>query len=847
VEDLIVYIVRGLPAGCVYGLVAMAIVLTYKTSGVFNLAFGAQAFVSAAVFYKLLKEHDWPTWAAGVVAIVVVAPLLGLLLDYLIFRHMRTQPLIVKLVAALGLLTALPELTKLWFGKEQKLGPPSIAPDPDHVNYPAKWFGIDSTRVNITNDRLTSVIATVVVVLVLGAIFRYTALGLRMRAVVESPRMVELAGVNATAVSRIAWALSGFLAGLAGVLLGHTNPSLQANDFTVLMVVSIAAAAFGALKSIPMTLAGGMVISILGEQAIPGWFGITSSVTEFVRPTFPFLMLFLLLVFDPRLRIRREATDPMAGVDPPPPNLAASYRDARVEKFTRFVLTPVFITTVLLLVYFGLSGLWVATITGGVCYAIIFLSITMITGLSGQLSLAQSVFAGAGGFTVAQTASKLDWNPFFGLLLGVAIAAAAGALLAIPVMRLGGLYLAIATLALALLAQRYVYTREWVGGTGGVALTIPRPTLFGLDFTNDKAFFTLAAVVLVVSAYVVVAVRGGTTGRFLSALRGSETAASASAIDPVKYKVLVFALSAAIAGAGGAMIALSDRSASTGIDAPSPFSPFFGLVYVVLVVTLGVRTIEGAINAGMSFVLFPELLHAVHIPIEFALIGWGFGAITFARHPEGIVEAQKRASILRVNENNWLRVHNPALLGRRFLKRSIIFVLLGCWPIIFAFTRDAGSTRASLGITAVEVDCGSVWDATWGSDPGLGLDGATLDQVKSDCRDNAQSRFTQHRGKVWDTLPAIWDWGGLWKAFIPFWLIAIQFIVRGLVMIRRAPDDADLGETVGIPPPDLVGVGSAAMTASAVGPNGPVPAPAAPASDRPVRPGARTDLGGGTS
>ncbi len=841
-EDLIVYIVRGMPAGCVYGLVAMAIVLTYKTSGVFNLAFGAQAFVSAAVFYWLRKEHDWPVWLAGLIAIVVVAPLLGLLLDFLIFRHMRTQPLIVKLVAALGLLTALPELTKLWFGKGQKLGPPSIAPSPDHVNYPAKWFGIDSTRVNITNDRLTSVIATVVVVVVLGLVFRYTALGLRMRAVVESPRMVELAGVNSTAVSRIAWAMSGFLAGLAGVLLGHTNPTLQANDFTVLMVISIAAAAFGALRSIPLTLAGGMVIAIIGEQAIPGWLGITNSVTKYVRPSFPFLMLFLLLVFDPRLRVKRESTDPMAGVDPPPPNLASSYRDERVERLTKWVMTPVLSITVLLLVYFGLSGLWVATITSGICYSIIFLSITMITGLSGQLSLAQSVFAGAGGFTVAQMAARHGWNPFWGLLLGVVIAAAAGAIVAIPVMRLGGLYLAIGTLALALLAQNLVYTLDWVGGQGGVALTIPRPTLFGYDFINDKAFFTLATVILVVCAYVVVAVRKGTTGRFLAALRGSETAASASAIDPVKYKVLVFALSAGIAGAGGAMIALSDRSAATGIDSPSPFSPFFGLIYVVLVVTLGVRTIEGAINAGMSFVLFPELLHAVHIPIEFALIGWGFGAITYARHPEGIIEAQKRASIIRLNENQWLRVHNPVELGRRYLKRSIIFILLGFWPIIFAFTRDAGTVRANLGITAVEVDCGSVWDATWGASPKIDLDSRTLDQVRSDCRDNARTRFTQHRGKVWDTLPALWDWGGLWKAFIPFWLVAIQFIVRGIGLLRKAPPDPELDEALsGVPPPELVGVAAVPVAARINGPKGPVaPAPA-------VRPGARTDLGGGKS
>jgi ABC-type branched-subunit amino acid transport system permease subunit len=816
VEDLIVYIVRGLPAGCVYGLVAMAIVLTYKTSGVFNLAFGAQAYVSAAVFFRLKKEDDWPTWAAALVAIVLVAPLLGLILEYLIFRHLRTQPLIVKLVAALGLLTALPEITKLWFGKGLKLGPPSVAPNPDKVHHPAKWFGFDTERIFITNDRLATVIFTAVVVVVLGLMFRYTALGLRMRAVVESPRMVELAGVNAVQVSRIAWAMSGFLAGSAGVLLAHEKSSLLAGDFTVVMVASIAAAAVGAFRSIPLTLAGGMIIAIVGEQALPGWIPTDSPINEWIRPSFPFFMLILLIVFLPGLRQSREAVDPMSGVDPPPPNLAASYRDARVDRFTRFVLAPVAIITVLSLVYFGLSGLWVAIITEGICYSIIFLSITIITGLSGQLSLAQAVFAAAGGFTVGQMVKHYDWNPLLGLVLGIAIAVVVGALIAIPVMRLGGLYLAIATLGLALLSQNLLYTRNWIGG-GETGLTIPRPEALGIDFGNDKVFFTFATAALVVASFLVIFVRKGTTGRFLGALRGSETAAAATGIDPVKYKVLVFALSAGIAGLGGGIVAISQGSASTGIDAPSPFSPLFGLVYVVLVVTLGARTVEGAVNAGMSYVLFPRLLEAVHIPVEFALILWGFGAITFARHPEGIIEARKRASIVKANENQRLRRTNPPLLARRYFRRAIVFALIGIWPLAFAFTREAGSAQANLGITSVEVDCGSVWEATWGVEPDIALDPATNDQVVSDCRDEAFERFTQHRGKVWDTLPAIWDWGGLWKAFIPFWLIAIVYAGQALSLRRRRPiEEEDAGAAVEPEPTEeLVGAGHAVPGAGA--------------------------------
>ena len=183
---------------------------------------------------------------------------------------------------------------------------------------------------------------------------------------------------------------------------------------------------------------------------------------------------------------------------------------------------------------------------------------------------------------------------------------------------------------------------------GDAGLEVPRPQIGAIDFADDRAFFLLAFAVFALVGAAVALIRKGTTGRYLAALRGSEVAAAAIGINPVRAKITVFALSAAIAGIGGTMLASLQGSASI-----EEYSSFIGLFWVVLVVTLGTRTVDGAVNAGMAFILVPELLDALgvssslQVPVQFAL--FGFGAVTFAKHPEGVVEANKRKSIQAVS------------------------------------------------------------------------------------------------------------------------------------------------------------------------------------------------------
>jgi branched-chain amino acid transport system permease protein len=248
-------------------------------------------------------------------------------------------------------------------------------------------------------------------------------------------------------------------------------------------------------------------------------------------------------------------------------------------------------------------------------------------------------FAGVGAFTAGQLAVRYDVPFLVGMLAGAALAALIGALVAIPALRLGGVFLALATLAFALMADNFVFPLDSVGG-GASGLAVPRPKLLGIDFGADRSFFLLAMAAFVICALIVILVRKGTTGQYLAALRGSEVAAATIGINANRAKVIVFALSAGIAGTGGALLASLART--TNADS---FNVQLSLVFMVLVLTTGARTVEGAANAGAAFIFIPEILGALpgHLSVlAYAL--FGYGTINYAKHPEGILEYQKRKS-----------------------------------------------------------------------------------------------------------------------------------------------------------------------------------------------------------
>ncbi|WP_208027021.1 ABC transporter permease [Rhabdothermincola sediminis] len=632
-SELLAYVIRGIPVGCVFALMATGIVLTYKTSGVFNLAFGAQAFVSAAVYYDLVINRGWPSLAALAVAVAVIGPGLGLLLDRLLYRHLRSAGTLPKLVVSLGLLVAIPQIVKLWFGSGSAFNPPGAI----RSSYVLR-FGDYSLDTN----QLATIAITAAAAGGLTLLFRATNLGLRMRAVVESARMAELNGVNAERVSSVSWMLSSFFAGLAGVLLAPLFAQISEVHFFTLLVAALAAAAFGRLSSIPLTLLGGLLLGVL-QAMLAGYLPSDSVLAQGLRPSLPFLALFLLLLFWPGLRQPREVTDPLGGVDPPPPAPPAAIRDRTLTLATRGVAV-VFVVGSSVLALTAFDAFWLSVVTKGVILGAIFLSFVILTGITGQISLCQATFAAVGAFTVARLVAETGVSVLVALFAGAAVAALVGALIALPALRLGGIYLALATLAFALMFEYVVRPLDWVSG-GFRPPRVPRPRIGAVDFSSDRAFFVLALAVLALAALLVFAWKRGATGRMLDAVRGSEIAASSVGINPFARKVLAFSLSAGIAGFGGGLLA----SFEGRVNYDANFTYFFGLVWVVLVVTLGSRSIQAAITAGVAFMVFPRLLELAGVSQSFsqgiAFILFGLGAVTYAKHPEGIVEARTRASL----------------------------------------------------------------------------------------------------------------------------------------------------------------------------------------------------------
>ena len=550
-EDVFKALLQGLPAGSVYALVALGFVLTYKTSGVFNLAFGAQAYVSAAMYFKARTEWEWGIVPAVLLSVVVLAPLLGLVLERLIFRHLRTASALPKLVVSIGLAVAIPSIFDLLADFSTLAGatPVGVVPDGATVFYDP--FGVYA----FSRNELVAMGVAVVGTLALGAMFTFSAIGLRMRAVVESARMTELNGIAADRVSAFAWALSSLFAGVAGVLIAPRFNTLAAGDFFHLMVVAIAAAAIGRLVSLPLALVGGLGLGIVIAEVntfLPRW----SDSQEWLQPlqdnlapAIPFLVLFGVMVLVPSIRRTRETKDPLAGVDPPPPAIGAVKVDPRRVLVSRGIGTLVFLAVATVVLTRGDQS-WLFLVTQAVVMATIFLSITVVTGLSGQISLCQGAFAATGAFAVFQLVDRYDMAVVPAALVGGLIAAALGALLSLPVRRLGGVWTAIATLAFAYFFDSVVLNLPFVGG-GETSLFqgtgVPRPVIGPFDLESDKSFLVFAVIILVVVGFVVVQLRSGTFGRTAVALRGSEVGAQSIGISPGRARLLAFAISAFIA------------------------------------------------------------------------------------------------------------------------------------------------------------------------------------------------------------------------------------------------------------------------------------------------------------
>jgi ABC-type branched-subunit amino acid transport system permease subunit len=494
-----------------------------------------------------------------------------------------------------------------------------------------------------------------------------------MRAVVESPRLVQLQAVNADRVSSVSWMLSSLVASLAGVLMAPLFAQMLANDFFTLLVAALAATVFAGLVSIPKAMLGGLALGVLQAEVV-GFVPTDNALANGLRPALPFLVLFTLLVGGLIVSIvkgrgvafAREVSDPMSGVDPPQGAAAEAERPRWMVHLSRWVSWALAgIGLALAAFVFGVE--WQNIVISGVCLGIIMVSMVLMTGVGGTISLCQASFAAIGAVTTAQAVSRWDLPVLGAMVLGAVVAALVGAVLAVPVIRLPAVYAALATLAFALMFETIIRPLDWVSG-GNVPVDVPRPLMGGINFTDDVNFLFLAVLIAGLVSLAVWAIMRGTTGRFLDAVRGSETGAASIGINPARQRLVAFIGAAGLAGLGGGLLASYVGQANYEAN----FAFFLGLVWVAVLVTMGVRSLAAAFVASISFYAMPKILNTLFsmpgnyladnpdvsgfartvldtvdpawaAPLAFAL--FGLGALTYARHPEGILQHQTTQSV----------------------------------------------------------------------------------------------------------------------------------------------------------------------------------------------------------
>jgi branched-chain amino acid transport system permease protein len=673
------YILTGLVLGSIYAISALGLVVTYTSSRVLNFAHGAVAY-TCAVFYYWLHEHQgWSLPTAAAFTLLVFAPILGFLLWAILFRKLTHAPPEVRFVSTVGLWVALPALVKIVFPftKSEIFEPEGI------VSAPAEVFEVFG--LNINENQAAVLVGGVLVVIALTLLLRATPVGLAIRGSVDSPRTAGLAGVNTNAVTAGSWMLGTGMAALAGILL---TPILGLTEFqfTSLLVVSLAAAVVGRLTSLPLTFAGAMLIGLL--QGLSTEFLPTEGVLALgLAPSLPFfVMLAFLLLYQGLRRERFEAplrADPTE-VEAPAPPPARGWRAA---------IAPALGAVLLLSVPLWLDDFWVGVVSQGVALAILFVTFTLVTGEGGMLSLCQATLAGVGAFTAARLATEADWPVGLAVLAGALLAVPIGMLVAAISLRLGDVYLALATLAFALLMENLVFAREDLSNFGtGVELF--RPVIFDIDFNDRVNFYVLLCVVFFVVAVLAVNLRRATTGLVLAAMRSSEEASATVGISVVRAKLLAFGISAFVAGLGGAMFAMT-----IGRAAPTSFNVLAGIVWLAIVVTWGVRSVLGALLAGLLFAVAPQELGIILvIPLLFVVVGF-ISRLAMEKRlatPAGALIAIVLAAVGIVGTKVLLDVEEPANL-------MLAAVVFGVGIVGFARLARTGKIKTPAGAAALVV------------------------------------------------------------------------------------------------------------------------------------------------
>jgi ABC-type branched-subunit amino acid transport system ATPase component/branched-subunit amino acid ABC-type transport system permease component len=636
VDQHLIFLLLGLANGAVYAALALTLVVTYRTSGVVNFATGAMALLGAYIYAFLRKGElllplpfvpdtidlgsKLDFWPAAIISVAICA-FVGLLLYLGVFRLLRSAPPVAKAVASIGLMVVFTGLFS------QRVGTTGVAVKPI---LPTDTWTLGG--VHITQDRVWLALTIVAITFALAAAYKFTRFGLVTRAAAETEKGAFVSGISPDRIAAVNWMISAAVAGISGILIAPIVPATPAG-YTFFIVPALAAAIVGRFNlMVPAVLAGlaiGMAQSELSYLRGQHTWLPSSGLSELV----PLLLILLVLVVRARpLPSRGVLIQQTLGRAPRPRSTLAP------------AVTAIAVAAVGLAL---LQGSWRVALITSLIFAIVSLSLVVVTGYAGQISLAQLTLAGVAGFLLGPLTA--DWQlpiihtsiPFpLAPLIAALAAAAVGVIVGLPALRIRGLPVAVVTLALGVAIEALWFHNPDYAGTSGK--NIVGPEFFGLDLRARVGaefprlqFGLLVLAVLVGVAIGVARLRTSTFGSEMLAVRANERSAAGAGVDVVRVKLVAFGLAAFIAGLGGCMLAYLQGNVTF-----TSFTALVGLGLFAIAYVGGITSVSGGIVAGL---LAASGLVATAADSALSLGEW-YGVIsgvalvfTVIKNPEGVV------------------------------------------------------------------------------------------------------------------------------------------------------------------------------------------------------------------
>ncbi|MEO9140602.1 MAG: ABC transporter permease [Jatrophihabitans sp.] len=603
-EVFVAYTFTGLFLGAAYAVAAAGLVLTYATTRVFNLAHGATSMVMAFVYWQLHVDAGLPTWLSVILVLFVIAPLYGVILERVVMRGLGSAPVGVSLVVTVAMFLLLVGLAiQFW----------PTGPDEPARNV-SQFFGFNTVPIlgaRVSYYYLMTIVVSGIVAAGLYFLLNRTRIGTAMRAAVDNKELLELFGASANRVSALSWAVGSSLAALAGVLL-VSYTGLDYYTLTFLVVAAFSAAMLGRLASLPLTYLGAIGLG-LATAYVQGYVHGSAYLQTGLQSSLPTLMLFAILIFVPQVQLRVGQVKGILAANVP--SMRRTLISAAALVLGCLVVVPFLDATDTL--RFGIA----------MSLGIVMLSLVLLTGYGGFVSLSQFTFVGVG----ATVAAKMDTTSPLAILFAVLITAAVGALVALPVIRLTGLYLALATLAFGLLVDKLVFQADFLYGFGGT-LQAQRVSIFGYDFSNTSVYVFLMLFVFIAVGIGLLVLRRGPIGRLLIALRDSPAACGTLGLNQRWFRVAVFSASAGIAGLAGALLA-----GLSGTLSAVSFATLQSLPLLLVAVVAGVTTVSGAFFGGVLLMLLPVVQATAPAYSGLVFMVIAIGAILLAKDPNGLV------------------------------------------------------------------------------------------------------------------------------------------------------------------------------------------------------------------